>query len=182
MRTIPLLALLALAQLALAQGSRHTANPNATPNPEEAPYTDKEDHRGFWQATLPGGSFLVALSKITSVSKHQYLLDGTLIVTEVTIDTLGDSLVRIYHLRPAAEDSTLSGPSRIVERGRDLLDRAGQRTGTDPNSQVHKKYPLTTHSKTIEFRVQDEATLDALLGSVRTAWIKGRGRRFVVKR
>ena len=45
---------------------------------------------------------------------------------------------------------------------------------------VHKQYPITTHSKIIEFRVKDLGTLDALLGSVRTAWINGKGRKFVV--
>ncbi len=181
MKLIILLTVLALAPFAAAQNSGRTANPEATPNSDEKPYTDKEDQRGFWQASMPGGSFLVALSKITSVSKHQYLLDGSLIVTEVTIDTLGDSLVRIYQITPAAENSNLATPVRVVERGKELLERVGQRTGSDFNNMVHKQYPTTTHSKTIEFRVADAGTLDALHNSVRRAWMTGKGRRFVLK-
>jgi len=180
MKIFPLLALLALAPLAVAQTGSDTANPNASPNSKKTPFTDKEDQRGFWQASLPGGSYLVALSKITSVSKHQYLLDGTLVVTEVTIDTLGDSLVRVYQITPAAENSNLATPARVVERGKEFLERVGQRTGSDLNNMVHKQYPTTTHSKTVEFRVRDLGTLDALHASVTKAWVSGRGRRFNV--
>ena len=45
---------------------------------------------------------------------------------------------------------------------------------------VQKQYPTTTHAKTIEFRVKDLGTLDALLGSAKGAWISGKGRKFVV--
>lgn len=177
MKLLSILTILAMAPIAIAQD---TANPRSTSNSEEDPFTDKEDHRGFWQATLPGGSYLVALSKITSISQHEYLLDGTLVVNEVVIDTLGDSLVRIYHITPAAENSTLATPRKVIERGRDLLERAGQRTGTDVENSVHKTYPVTTHAKIIEFRVRDLQTLNALVGSARRAWMSGRGRKFVV--
>ena len=177
MKLIPILAILVLAPFASAQD---TANPNSTSNTQDSPYTDKEDHRGFWQATLPGGSYLVALSKIVTVSQHEYLLDGTLVVNEVIIDTVGDALVRIYQITPAAENSNLNTPQKVLERGRDLLDRAGQRTGADFKNSVHKTYPGTTHSKIIEFRVEDLQTLGALKGSVTRAWMTGRGRKFTV--
>jgi hypothetical protein len=45
---------------------------------------------------------------------------------------------------------------------------------------VHKQYPTTTHSKTVEFRVKDLGTLNALVSSARTAWMSGKGRKFVV--
>ena len=176
MKTILYFFLLLAAPVAFAQ----TANPNpAPPNDDEAPYTDKLDpHKRFWQASLPGGSYMVALDRIASVSKHEYLLDGNLIITEVNIDTVGSTTLRIYQITPAAEYSNLQGAKRVVERGKDLLDRAGQRTGSDPNNMVHKSYPVTTHAKTIEFRVSELGTLDALLGSVRKAWLDGKGRRF----
>jgi hypothetical protein len=178
MKILSILAILALAPLALAQD---TANPNSTTSKDEdKTYKDSPDLKGFWQGTMPGGSYLVALSRITSISKHEYLLEGNLIVTEVTIDTLGDTTLRVYQITPAAQYGTLATGRKIVERGRDLLDRAGQRTGADINNMVHKQYPITTHSKIIEFRVKDLGTLDALLGSVRTAWINGKGRKFVV--
>ena len=181
MKILSILAIFALAPLALAQD---TADPNSTTTgkdkDKDKAYQDSPDLKAFWQGTMPGGSYLVALSRITSISKHEYLLEGNLIVTEVTIDTLGDTTLRVYQMTPAAQYGTLATGRKIVERGRDLLDRAGQRTGADINNMVHKQYPITTHSKTIEFRVKDLGTLDALLGSERTAWINGKGRKFVV--
>ena len=53
--------------------------------------------KGIWQATLPGGEYAVSTDRITSVSRHSYLLDGTLLVDEVTIDTTGVSLHKRGH-------------------------------------------------------------------------------------
>ncbi len=181
----PILALLVVllsVSSGLAQtAGNQTANPNAKPADDDAPYTDTINHKRFWQGSFPGGSYIVALGNIASISKHEYLLDGALVVTEVNIDTVGNALVRIYQITPAAEHSNLATAQRVVERGKELLDHVGQRTGTDPNSMVHKKYPITTHTKTIEFRVADLQTLDAAYSSVRKAWIDGRGRRFAVR-
>jgi hypothetical protein len=174
MKTILCLLLLTAAPFLSAQ--------TAGEKEEEKRFTDTNNpHKAFWNASLPGGSYLVALSKIVSVSKHEYLLDGNLLITEVVIDTVGDSTVRIYQITPAALASNLQGAKQVVERGKDLLDRAGQRTGTDPNNMVHKTYPITTHSKIIEFRVDDIEVLNALHGSVQSAWVSGKGRRFVAR-
>ncbi|MBJ06915.1 MAG: hypothetical protein CMO40_07345 [Verrucomicrobiaceae bacterium] len=175
---MPALALFLLSQLALAQDS---ADPdaNSTGQDPEKTYNDSVGNKGFWQGTLPGGSYLVALSRITSISKHSYLLEGNVIVTEVTIDTVGDTTMRVYQITPAAQYGTLATGRKIVERGQDLLDRAGQRTGADITNMVQKQYPSTTHAKTIEFRVQDLGTLEALHRSATSAWSSGKGRKFV---
>lgn len=183
MKTILCLLLLTTAPFALAQQGQPTqgGNKQNAQGEEEKPYSDDSNpHKRFWRASLPGGSYMVALDRIASVSKHEYLLDGNLIVTEVNIDTVGNSAVRIYQITPAASKSGLGTAQRLVERGTELLDKAGQRTGTDPNSAVHKTYPLTTHTKTIEFRVKNVATLNALLSSVSKAWVDGKGRHFKV--
>ena len=87
MKLIFILSLLLLPVLALAQD---TTNPNSTSTgQDDKPFKDSLGEKGFWQGSLPGGSYAVALSRITSISKHEYLLDGNLIVTEVTIDTIG---------------------------------------------------------------------------------------------
>tara|TARA_B100000674_G_scaffold308490_1_gene256227 strand:- start:298 stop:837 length:540 start_codon:yes stop_codon:yes gene_type:complete len=177
MKTLLLLSLL-MPMITLAQD---TSNPNSTSTgQDDKPFRDSSGEKGFWQGSLPGGSYAVALSRITSISKHEYLLDGNLIVTEVTIDTIGSTTLRVYQITPAAQYGTLSTGRKIVERGKDLLDRAGQRTGADIANMVQKQYPTTTHAKTIEFRVKDLGTLDALLGSAKGAWISGKGRKFVV--
>lgn len=183
MKLLSILALFAVAPIAAAQDTTtDAANPNSTPaSREDSPYLDDLANNGFWQGDLPGGNYLVALSKITSISKHEYLLDGNLIVTEVNIDTLGDTTMRVYQITPAAEYGTLASPQRVIERGKELLERAGQRTGADLETMVHKQYPTTTHTKTVEYRVKSLQTLGALHDSARTAWVSGKGRKFTVQ-
>ena len=38
-------------------------------------------HRRFWQASLPGGHYMVALDRISNISMHEYVLDGTWLST-----------------------------------------------------------------------------------------------------
>ncbi|GHC63508.1 hypothetical protein [Roseibacillus persicicus] len=142
--------------------------------------TDEEDLKRFWQLSLPDGHFMVALDRIASISRSSYLLDGGLIVTEVTIDTVGNSLCRIYQITPAAESSQVSSAQRLTQRARDLTGRAKEVTGADIETMVQKNYPTTTHAKTVEYRVKERATLDALYASLNKAWRDGKGRRFAI--
>lgn len=135
----------------------------------------------FWQANVAGGNFMVALDRIVSVSRHKYLLDGAVIVDEVTVDTVGQALARFYFITPvtdAAPGNTITG---LATRGKELVDKAAQRVGTDAQNMVVKKYPDTTHAKSIEYRVLSEAELSSLYSSVKNAWESGRGRVFTVK-
>ena len=180
----PLLVLLffASAHLLFAQqNNNNNNNNNDNQNGNSSSFEDSESDRRFWQATLPGGDFIVALDRISSVSKHEYVLDGTLLITEVSIDTNGNALTRIYQITPMTDDSALDTPKRIVERGTELLEQAGQRTETEALAMVQKKYPQTTHAKSIEFRVENIETLDALYASIEKAWKSGRGRHFKAK-
>ena len=134
----------------------------------------------FWQADLPGGSYTVALDQITSISKHSYIIDGNISVTEVVIDTNGNALTRFYYLEPAGQ-GTSDLASKIAQRGKELLDEVSDRTGVNANSAVVKQYPVTTHAKTVEFHISNIVALDALFNSARTAWINGRGKKFTIK-
>ncbi len=137
--------------------------------------------RRFWQASVSGGNYIVALDRISSISKHTYLIDGNLRVTEVVIDTNGNSLVRFYYIIPVSEDSNSQVGSGLTTRGKELLDKVGQRTGANANTAVIKQYPTTTHAKTVEFRISDEGDLNQLFTSVSNAWFKGTGRKFTIK-
>lgn len=156
-------------------------NQNEEEVPEETKNaTDEEDLKRFWQLALPDGHFMVALDRIASISRSSYVLDGGLIVTEVTIDTVGNALCRIYQITPAAENSRVSSAQRLTERARELTNRASEVTGADLANMVQKNYPTTTHAKTVEYRVQERSTLDALYGSLNQAWREGKGRRFAI--
>lgn len=158
----------------------HAQNPTQAQNTEDSPRANR-----FWQATLPGGHYMVALDRISSVSRHRYLLDGALIVDEVTIDSLGQALARFYHISPVTDAVGGSGvaaaASRVTGRGSQLLDKAANTAGTGIHEMVVKKFPETTHAKTIEYRLLSAEELTGLYDSVRTAWETGRGRKFTVK-
>jgi hypothetical protein len=121
---------------------------------------------------------MVALGRISSVSRHKYVLDGAVIVDEVTIDTTGQALARFYFIAPISLGGTGAAASQALDRAAALVDGAAQRAGSDVHNMVMKKYPLTTHTKTIEYRLLSEAQLSALYQSAKTAWMTGKGRVF----
>lgn len=153
---------------------------NTDEDDQQSENSDVEDLKRFWQLALPDGHFMVALDRIASVSRSSYVLDGGLVVTEVTIDTVGNALCRIYQITPVGENSKTSAVSRATQRARELTTRAGEITGADVADMVQKTYPTTTHAKTVEYRVQERSTLDSLYNSLNKAWREGKGRRFTV--
>jgi hypothetical protein len=170
---------LAFSPLAFAQNNNPRPNQNPPgPLQEKEKDNDKETKNGFWEANLAGGNYLVALGRISSVSRHRYVLDGTVIVDEVTIDTEGQALARFYFLSPIDAGGAGAAAADAVERAAALLDNAVRRAGVNVQDMVVKKYPLTTHSKTIEYRLLSEQQLGALYVSAKTAWITGKGRVF----
>lgn len=154
-----------------------TADPN-NPTQNQNTQNDQRGKRGFWEANLVGGNYVVAISRITSVSRHKYVLDGTVIVDEVTVDTEGQSLARFYFITPVTSAGPESGTARIAERALEVANNLGSEKGMTAQDMVQKKYPLTTHSKAIEYRLMTEAQLGSLYQSVKTAWQTGEGRVF----
>lgn len=144
--------------------------------------TDVAQPNRFWQASVGGGHYMVALDRISAISRHKYVLNGNLLVDEVTVDSLGQALVRFYCISPLTDalggSATADAAARVVDRGRELVDKAAGTLGTGAHQMVVKNYPDTTHARTIEYRVLSESELGALYNSVRTAWESGKGRRF----
>jgi hypothetical protein len=135
----------------------------------------------FWQAKLKGGHYIVALDHIASVSRHKYLLDGALVIDEVTIDSVGQSLARFYFISPVSSESSSTAVKSATDRATELLEKGSERIGSDISSMVVKKYPETTHARTIEYRLMEEKDLTSLFNSARNAWETGRGRIFTSK-
>ena len=163
-------------------------NPSDTNNPDSSETSDEETNatetdgpRRFWQANLPGGHYMVALDRISTISMQEYLLDGGLVVNEVTVDTVGRALARFYHIAPLSDTAGRDEVTRVVDRGRELLDRAGQKAGTDAHDMAQKNYPTTTHAGMIEYRIIDKRDLNALYSSLRKAWESGKGRKLTIK-
>lgn len=147
-----------------------------TDKPGDAPGPNR-----FWQASLSGGHYMVALDRISAVSRHKYLLDGALIVDEVTVDSQGQALARFYLISPVTDAVPGNAVAEIAKRGRELAEKAANSVDIDAHNMVIKKYPETSHARTIEFRILSEKELTALYASVRSAWESGRGRQFSAK-
>jgi len=159
------------------QGNNNNSE-NAEP-PENT--SDEENKKRRWHAHLPGGAYHVALGTITSISKHSYVLDGTLFVSEVTIDTTGNSLARFYFIEPISSDTKFNVVQRLQSTLGKVQEKAGEYSGTKIDELAQKTYPHTTHAKTIEFRILTEQELGALFSSVYRAWDTGKGRTFRIR-
>ncbi|MGC6460055.1 MAG: hypothetical protein ACON4R_17015 [Akkermansiaceae bacterium] len=195
MKTISLLIVFAVSTLAsVAQttpvpGGRRTSQQQEQMDREQRQrdeealegVNDDQNNIRRWQCSLPGGEYAVGLSAITSVSKHSYVLDGTLLVTEVTVDTTGTALARFYYIEPITKDTAFNALDRIQKRAEQLRQRGQQRSGTKADEMAQKSYPTTTHARTIEFRIMNEVELNALYSSVYQAWISGKGRTFRIQ-
>lgn len=179
-KTLLPLAVISLWSAPMIHAQNQAENPAQSQKTEDSPQSNR-----FWQATLPGGHYMVALDRISSVSRHQYVLDGALIVDEVTIDALGQALARFYFISPITDAASGSGvgaaAARVAGRGSELLDKAARTAGTGVHEMVVKKFPETTHARTIEYRLLSAGELTSLHNSIRTAWENGRGRKFAVK-
>lgn len=179
-KTLLPLVVVSLWSASIMHGHGQAAPAAPSDKTEDSPQSNR-----FWQATLPGGHYMVALDRISSVSRHSYVLDGALIVDEVTVDALGQALARFYFISPITDAASGSGvgaaASRVAGRGSELLDKAGRTTGTGVHEMVVKKFPETTHARTIEYRLLSAEELTSLHNSVRTAWENGRGRKFTIK-
>ena len=119
-------------------------------------------------------SVYVNAASVSSISKEEYIL-GTLFVSEIVIDTNGNSQIRIYNSSPL-------DPTKIKEKARKMLPtklqsateiasyaekakgKIEETAGISLSgvSTVYKEYPATTHSKTIEFAVSDPDELNEL--------------------
>jgi ribosomal protein L12E/L44/L45/RPP1/RPP2 len=181
-----------LAALAMAFAAPVRAQPAPQPGQQqESGHDDAEDSeeskdeqtdaRRFWQANLPGGHYMVALDRIASVSRHKYILDGAMVVDEVTVDAAGQALARFYFVTPITAGTRANTVAGLAGRAREVSGQLADRTGVDLQDMVVKKYPETSHARTIEYRILSERQLGALHQSVKTAWESGHGRRFTTR-
>ncbi len=142
----------------------------------------------LWKCTLPGGVYEVAIGTITSISEAQYVVDGGIHITELTIDTAGNTQCRIYCMQTLAQaqaqgvsqaqgGAAQAAVDAATQRAQDAVDRvssvmgAGSALGDTINTTVVKNYPASTHAHTVEYRVATPAQLDEIFKSVEAAWV-----------
>jgi hypothetical protein len=166
MKLLPLLAVSLFATAATLSAQQPTPGLPGAPTPGQNAVAQP-----MWRATLPGGSYEVALRSIISVSIHEYVVDNAARVTEVNIDTAGSALVRFYYIEP----NTINAPGGIgaatVEKAQQMFQEGVDRTGqSDVWRKVVKSYPTTTHARTIEFRLASKDSLNKLFDSAESAF------------
>lgn len=150
--------------LAAAFGAAQAQEPTPAPN-QRNPFL-------IWSVTFPNGNeYLVRVDSITSVSLHDYVLDGAVKVTEVNVATNGSELARFYYVetnKPSTPGNVgQSAVNLAEEKAKDLLTRAGQ---DDLVTRVVKNYPTTTHAHTVEYRFKNKDDLKKLFDSVSDAF------------
>lgn len=126
--------------------------------------------------------FYAKVASITSISLQNYNT-STFNVLELSIDLQGSPVqLRIYHTRPITKDeleayapeaptsstripATPGFASRIADRIADPI------AGHVDNLPLLKEYPITTHAKTIEYKVSNREDLVTLYNNLRDRWI-----------
>lgn len=134
--------------------------PQARPNPPQAVAVDN-----FWQASFnDGGHYMVRLANISSVSKHEYVSNGTARVVEVTIGSSANVTARFYYYEPAAAKVNLNAAQIAANRLKDLAQNSASKV-VNP-VQVTKDYPTSTHAHTVEYALQSEEELNTMYQSL----------------
>ena len=125
----------------------------------------------FWRCELPGGVFVVSLPAVTSVSTHEYVVDGAARVTELTVDTTGQVVARFYYIEPLLAQTPGGVGQTLVDRAQQRVSDAAERAGVEEVwKKVVKNYPSTTHARTVEYRLESMEQLTRLQKSLENAW------------
>lgn len=152
-----------------------SANPAVSQ--DDVPDGEQPGIGGFWEVVTSAGRFVVRLDMISSVSEHEYLIDGAVRVFECTVDTTGGQTARFYYLEPVTESSSVTTGSATLNRIKDLTNKATEKVGIgNVDTVVTKNYPTTTHAKTTEFRMQNKATIGQIYEHAHRVWAEEKGR------
>ena len=143
------------------------ADPVQSVQPVQSAGSTSTNLPGRWEADLPGGSFVVSVSKIASVSTSEYIVDAAARVTELTIGTTSSVTARFYYIEPIVQNDRAQ---QLMDKIQGHAQNVADHTGQDAVWQkVVKNYPLTTHAHTVEYRLSAKEQVQSLFNSVNTA-------------
>lgn len=145
---------------------------------------DSLNNKRLFGIEFPDGlqSFYGRHDKINSVSLQEYQA-GPYSVTEVTIDIADSPLqLRLYHteLSDAKQAMTAADAASPVNNPgvpsavQNIIDK-GRGQGNAVQTPVIKDYPITTHAKTLEFRISRKAELQQFYRAFVQAFTKSSG-------
>ena len=151
--------------IALMAAAVHAQTPAGTPAP-----SGNQAALPIFRATLPGGTYEVAIRAIIAVTSHEYVVDASARVTEVNIDTTGQLLARFYFIEPVKPNTPLGVGNAALEQAERLAREALEKTGQDVWKKVVKNYPTTTHARTVEYRLDSKENLNTLYSKAEEAF------------
>ena len=145
-------------------------------------------NKALFAITFPGDSkeYCGKEAAIHSISMHEYITFGYRVV-EINIATASNGLLRIYHSRALqlgelqaamADGASAAGVPSSIQRSpvppgvQQMADRASAVAEAMTSDTVMKEYPLATHARTIEYRVQTRSELLDLFDQLQKHWIK----------
>lgn len=122
-----------------------------------------------WQATLGDNMKVTILVRnIAAVALHPYYLNGAVMVSELTIDTMGSNTIRFYCIHEEENISSVSDPRTALGTAKKEATRAI--TGQQADAVVPSvKFPEGTYGHTIEYQVASPEVLDKLYKSITNA-------------
>lgn len=171
----PVLFLLLLPLAAVAQIGRPASSPSPAAPPDRAT-------QPMWRATLPGGTYTVALRTVTSVSTHEYIVDGIARVTEMTVDTTGSVIGRFYYLEPLVPNAVGGATQETIQHLQSAIAEASSLAGQEEVwKKVIKNYPTTTHAHTVEYRLDSLDDVNKLFASAEKAFRQNTDTNFTLK-
>lgn len=126
--------------------------------------------KGHWVGVFDAAGLAqtcIKLDRIVSVSIQSYSLDGSVAITECTIDTLGNTSIRIYGSRSDQVQKTRDRLSNT----RQMIDRKANNVTRYPS----KKFPEGAYSHNVEFQLETAEQVRQVYQSVLNAWVKNEG-------
>lgn len=115
---------------------------------------------------------MVNLSTVTSVSTHEYVVNGSARVTELTIGTTGAVVARFYYIEPIIPKSPINGFGQsVIDKVQEKVEDATDRAGVEQVwKKVVKDYPVSTHAHTVEYRLDSVDAVTKLEKNIEDAW------------
>lgn len=139
---------------------------------------EMKQSQGIYWSVCFGGSAdknpfaMIKINTITSLSRQRYLLNGTMNVWELVIDTTGNNSIRIYYIDTPGGKAGAAGDLASRMPG---LSYAKEAAGLNGAECVTKTYPDSTHTHTVEFRVLSLDALKKIQKSLMRSMAIGRG-------
>lgn len=137
--------------------------------------------RPFWKCTMPGGTFLVPIDRISNVSTHEYVVHGAGRVWEMVVSDDSSTIARFYYMESASNLKNPATGDSALKYTEEALEKAAKATDTEEVwRRVVKEYPHATHAHTVEYRLEDIKTMHRLFEHLSDCWTLAKPGKIVV--